>query len=81
MIREDNDAEATRSVSRVRFYQADAVKTTDVWLTPPGLIQALGSFDLDACCPRACPGRRQSGFNSLEKDRTAWNCFGRVGCG
>lgn len=24
---------------------------TDTWLTPPGLIEALGPFDTDVCCP------------------------------
>lgn len=28
---------------------------TDTWLTPPGLIEALGPFDLDPCCPPTMP--------------------------
>ena len=34
-----------------KFYQTDKEITTDVWLTPPELIKALGHFDLDPCCP------------------------------
>ena len=28
---------------------------TDEWLTPPEIIRALGSFDLDPCCPHNMP--------------------------
>jgi hypothetical protein len=28
---------------------------SDTWLTPPGLLAALGSFDLDPCCPVGMP--------------------------
>lgn len=27
----------------------------DTWLTPPALINALGEFDLDPCCPEKMP--------------------------
>lgn len=28
---------------------------TDTWLTPPGLLAKLGTFDLDPCCPPSMP--------------------------
>lgn len=28
---------------------------TNDWLTPPDLLQKLGSFDLDPCCPESMP--------------------------
>lgn len=32
-----------------------AVNQTDIWLTPPHIIKALGSFDLDPCTPSTMP--------------------------
>ncbi len=32
-----------------------AASQTVVWLTPPGIVQALGSFDLDPCAPDVQP--------------------------
>jgi len=37
------------------FYQINKTNTTDVWLTPPAIIEALGEFDLDPCCPNNLP--------------------------
>lgn len=31
------------------------VSKTDTWLTPPWLLEALGEFDLDPCCPVDMP--------------------------
>lgn len=28
---------------------------SDIWLTPPHIIQSLGEFDLDPCCPSEMP--------------------------
>ena len=28
---------------------------SDTWLTPPEIVQALGKFDLDPCCPPVMP--------------------------
>jgi hypothetical protein len=30
---------------------------SDTWLTPPALLEALGPFDLDPCCPPVMPWR------------------------
>src|SRR5450432_318190 len=32
-------------------------ETTNTWLTPLSLIQSLGTFDLDPCCPPVMPWR------------------------
>lgn len=32
-----------------------AAMISDTWLTPPEMIQALGAFDLDPCCPPVMP--------------------------
>ncbi|HWT40977.1 MAG TPA: DNA N-6-adenine-methyltransferase [Dongiaceae bacterium] len=32
-----------------------AAMISDTWLTPPEIIRALGSFDLDPCCPPVMP--------------------------
>jgi hypothetical protein len=48
------------------FYQTDKKTTTDVWLTPPSLIESLGEFDLDPCCPNNLPWKTAKTFYSLE---------------
>jgi hypothetical protein len=50
----------------VKFYQTDKDTTTDVWLTPPKLINSLGEFDLDPCCPNNLPWKTAKEFYSLE---------------
>jgi hypothetical protein len=52
----------------------------DEWLTPPSLLNKLGTFDLDPCSPTECPWKIAENTyttfdNGLEKD---W--FGRVWC-
>ena len=63
-----------------QFYQKDKEKTTDVWLTPPSIIEALGKFDLDPCCPNNLNWKTAELFYSLENDQDGlclpWN--GRV---
>lgn len=62
-----------------KFYQ-NTVSTTDVWLTPPSLINALGEFDLDPCCPSNLPWKTAKTFYSIENDQDGlslpWN--GRI---
>lgn len=42
---------------RDNFNTARTDETTNTWLTPLSLIQSLGAFDLDPCCPPAMPWR------------------------
>ena len=51
---------------------------TDEWLTPPELIEALGSFDLDPCAPIVRPWPTATDHFTIEDDglRLPWN--GRV---
>lgn len=49
-----------------KFYQKNKCNTTDVWLTPPNLINSLGEFDLDPCCPNNLPWKTAKTFYSLE---------------
>jgi hypothetical protein len=64
------------------FYQVDKSSTTDIWLTPPSLIDSLGVFDLDPCCPNNLPWKTADKFLSLENGedglKIPWN--GRVWC-
>lgn len=62
------------------FYQIDKKVTTDVWLTPPTIIQALGTFDLDPCCPNNLPWKTATNFYSLENgdDGLSKDWIGRV---
>lgn len=63
-----------------KFYQIDKENTTDVWLTPPTLIESLGKFDLDPCCPNNLPWKTADKFYSLEngEDGLELDWFGRV---
>lgn len=64
------------------FYQIDKQKTTDVWLTPLNLINSLGEFDLDPCCPNNLPWKTAKTYFSLENNQDGlllpWT--GRVWC-
>lgn len=51
--------------SEPAFYQ-NTDKSSDVWLTPPSLIAALGSFDLDPCCPNNLTWKTAEKRYSLE---------------
>lgn len=62
------------------FYQINKESTTDVWLTPPTLINSLGEFDLDPCCPNNLPWKTAKQFYSLDDGQNGlelpWN--GRI---
>lgn len=51
-----------------KFYSINKENTTDVWLTPPSIIQALGKFDLDPCCPNNLKWKTAEKFYSLENN-------------
>lgn len=63
----------------MKFYQTGE-DTTDVWLTPPALINSLGNFDLDPCCPNNLPWKTADKFYSLENGEDGLNLVwnGRV---
>lgn len=51
-----------------KFYHKDKTKTTDVWLTPPHIINSLGNFDLDPCSPNNLQWKTAANFYSLENN-------------
>lgn len=51
---------------------------SDTWLTPPEIVRALGSFDLDPCCPPAMPWQTAARMVSLPQDGLAMPWEGRV---
>jgi hypothetical protein len=56
------------------------VSGTDVWLTPPGILKALGEFDLDPCSPLDRPWDTAKHHYTIEDDGLAQEWFGRVWC-
>lgn len=51
---------------------------TDVWLTPPGLLAALGPFDLDPCSPADRPWDTARAHLTEAEDGLARSWSGRV---
>lgn len=56
------------------------VAGTDVWLTPPHILQALGEFDLDPCSSIDRPWDTARHHYTIEDDGLAQEWFGRVWC-
>ncbi len=55
----------------------------DTWLTPPELIEELGPFDTDVCCPPVMPwvtAKRMLHYPIDDGLRLKWGDFGRVWC-
>lgn len=50
------------------------------WLTPPELITALGTFDLDPCSPINRPWATAANHFTIENDGLSQPWFGRVFC-
>lgn len=50
-----------------RRNRPDSKFTTNDWLTPPEIVEALGPFDLDPACHPAMPWRTATRMISLEK--------------
>lgn len=50
----------------------------ETWLTPPSIIEALGEFDLDPCCPPNMPWRTAKKMISLPTDGLTEKWEGRV---
>lgn len=53
---------------------------TDEWLTPPALLQALGSFDLDPCAPVRRPWEIAGRHYTIRDNGLAQPWEGRVFC-
>ncbi len=70
--------------------QTNSPATNTDWLTPPEIIQALGEFDLDPCCPPVMPWMTArlmwtnagNGFSAplcpIKSDGLASSWYGRV---
>lgn len=56
------------------------VSATDVWLTPPNIIEALGEFDLDPCASLNRPWDTAKNHYTIEDDGLVQPWFGRVWC-
>jgi len=50
----------------------------DTWLTPPEILDRLGGFDLDPCCPPDMPWRTAAVMISPPRDGLAETWAGRV---
>ena len=56
------------------------VMKNDEWLTPPHVLEALGSFDLDPCAPICRPWDTASQHYTTEDNGLACSWRGRVWC-
>ncbi|WP_454751631.1 DNA N-6-adenine-methyltransferase [Cupriavidus necator] len=52
----------------------------DEWLTPPEIVRALGTFDLDPCAPIVRPWDTAANHYTIEDDGLAQAWHGRVWC-
>jgi hypothetical protein len=57
-----------------------SVSKTEVWLTPPHILKALGEFDLDPCSSLNRPWDTAKHHYTIEDDGLAQEWFGRVWC-
>ena len=57
-----------------------SISGTDVWLTPPHIIEALGPFDLDPCASLNRPWDTARHHYTIEDDGLIQPWFGRVWC-
>jgi hypothetical protein len=57
-----------------RAYRGDS----DTWLTPPGILEALGPFDTDPCCPPSMPWGTATVMVTPEQDGLQHSWVGRV---
>jgi hypothetical protein len=56
------------------------VSATDVWLTPPHILEALGPFDLDPCASENRPWDTASQHYTIKDDGLTQAWSGRVWC-
>jgi hypothetical protein len=52
----------------------------DEWLTPPHILDALGTFDLDPCAPIISPWETANNKFTIEDDGLKQKWYGRVWC-
>jgi hypothetical protein len=57
-----------------------SVSATDVWLTPPYILKALGEFDLDPCSSEDRPWDTAKHHYTIKDDGLTQEWFGRVWC-
>jgi len=57
-----------------------SVSGTEVWLTPPHILEALGEFDLDPCASTDRPWDTAKNHYTVEDDGLMQPWFGRVWC-
>lgn len=57
-----------------------AAMLKDEWLTPPSILGALGTFDLDPCAPINRPWNTAQDHYTIEDNGLAKPWFGRVWC-
>lgn len=55
-----------------------AAMISDTWLTPPEIIEALGPFDLDPCCPPVMPWLTAGRHFTVREDGLQQPWAGRV---
>jgi hypothetical protein len=55
-----------------------ARQITETWLTPPGIINSVGTFDMDPCCPPNMPWRTAAVMLTEKEDGLATAWVGRV---
>lgn len=58
----------------------NAVSATDIWLTPPHILEALGEFDLDPCASEERPWDTAKKHYTIKDDGLIQNWSGRVWC-
>lgn len=78
---EEDDKEFNRQWDVVpprKVYDARNEETTDVWLSPPWLIKALGEFDLDPSAPKRRPWDMAKHHYTIEDDGLSKEWRGRV---
>jgi hypothetical protein len=60
-------------------YKVNTSKNCVDWVTPREIIEALGPFDLDPCCPPSMPwATARTHFHAGDRDGLAESWFGRV---
>lgn len=64
----------------VAFERQSKDRTKNEWLTPPEIITALGSFDLDPCAPISPPWPTAVKTFTVLDDGLKKEWYGRVWC-